>query len=259
MDLEKRVELLEKEVQLLKGEIQALLLEMQDYLLTQAHPQLRGVTPEKEEQLPNPKVRTVPAAPAADHSEFDTEPDVPSSAKKTQVARQVQEEPTRTAPPRRSMPAQQPPNRRVAQAPTRNIEETQPIPPKARRDGWIPPHKLEEWATRKLKKYGVEQTRQIINQQAIQGNIEADQYDMLMQFVDLYELKHRPADADTFEDEPNAAKTVPNRSKLRTPSDDAAEQSTPPDDVEAKSSLILRLIAGVQNAGIGITRRSDNG
>jgi hypothetical protein len=70
-DTEHRVEALEQEVEILKNQIQATLLSIQEHLLTHAHPELRPESAPPPEQLPTggqpyPRVQTISANPQMD-------------------------------------------------------------------------------------------------------------------------------------------------------------------------------------------------
>ncbi|MCC7446396.1 MAG: hypothetical protein IT324_03220 [Anaerolineae bacterium] len=75
MDLEQRVQVLEQEVQVLKNQIQATLLEMQEYLLTNAHPSLRAEdTPRSSSARPQPGALRKVSFTDNDDDERDDEP-----------------------------------------------------------------------------------------------------------------------------------------------------------------------------------------
>lgn len=210
MDLEKRVQVLEKEVHILKGEIQALLLDMQDYLLNQTHPELRGITPQTQQQY---------------REDDATQPNPPNSLRYEAAE---------------------------ADVPATIEVETEPAPPAKAKDknGWIPYHKLEAWTLQKLREQGVPYTRKAVDHHAMQGKFDPEYYDSIMQFIDLYELKLQSQREATVPSK--AAVTQSSRSKLSHKAKQPKSHSN-----DGESNLILRLIAGVQNAGIGITRRDD--
>lgn len=284
MNLEDRVQILEKEVQLLKGEIQALLLDMQEYLLNQTHPELRTVN--SEQPAPNRRETTrdtqelqrvqVPAE--ADNAPYPQQahdvppvhptPDIRDTQRIDRDDRIHQGIPHQTA--RESsnhVPSVTPPQPEVQKRTTTTRQREHKHPPSRDADApngwasditetqqWLPTHKLESWALRKLNKYGAQRTRKLVEHHASEGNLDEEQVGLLMQFIDLYELKHRSA--------PSIPPTPPSASDHQTVSVPAPQA---PEDVEIefqdenKSNLILRLIAGVQNAGIGITRRNPDG
>lgn len=223
MDLEQRVEILEKEVELLKGEIQALLLDMQDYLLSQAHPELRG-------ELPVQAVHPVAQPPASPTAPEQQPPAVPSP------------------PPVRAVPA--PPQPNVSDPDDTDLGTSPTLPGSAMFTDTKSPEKLQEWTMHKLKRSGSTRTREVLNRYLVNGRLSAEQYEGAMQIVERYgEAADKMRASRTTETPPPAPPIANPKPRSSNAKDESNEQT----------NLVLRLIAGVHNAGIGVTRRQRNG
>lgn len=99
---------------------------------------------------------------------------------------------------------------------------------------WAELDRLEAWALHKMKAMGIARTRKLIRMHMSKGRINEEIAAALLQFVALYEnQKQRPAQEQA------------------APSPKVAE----PKSDDKHHNLILRLIAGVSNAGISRKER----
>lgn len=282
MDLEQRVQALEQEVQLLKSQIQATLLEIQEHLLTNTHSTLRA-----EDALPSPTGVPQRAAPRVDAAldAFGEAPAMPSPVKRVSF-NQIEDEPDEPDEP--AEPAVKVNAVRPGQPAQRPARKPEPPPParqettNAASPNWSNMADMEEWTIGKIEKMGVKRTRDLIKMYADKGRFTDEIRDMLLQFVMLYAEDHRPA----YRQEPPPP-PVPNREARRAaprpqangtgrenggnnrrpveqpePAHPAAPLPEPPKPEtheEPEHNLVLKLIAGVQNAGAGVKWKKNNG
>lgn len=268
MDLEQRVQALEQEVQILKAQIQATLLDIQEQILNNAYPVLRA-----DDQLPGgqpapPARLTSPAAPATSISD-----DYGAS------------------------PAAAPPIRRVSLSDSDPADTTASAKPIVRSQEVDPSTivKWEEWAMDKVKQVGTRQTRELIQKYAAKNRFSHEIRDMLFEFVALYETEGMPTPARGSlaaasapatpkagqQRSPTSTKPAappakpknkvngtarPTSAKLHTTTAAPAAPSVSSQPVTAVTeddpdapSVVLRLIAGIQNAGAGIRWRKNDG
>lgn len=98
---------------------------------------------------------------------------------------------------------------------------------------WEELDRMEAWVLRKLKAMGIAKTRKLIRLHMTKGRISKDMAAALMQFVALYDKQQQPSTGDA-----------------------PAERK---DEEPGEQNLILRLIAGVSNAGTSITKGRKHG
>jgi hypothetical protein len=252
MDLEQRVQVLEKEVELLKSEIQALLLDMQEYLLSQAHPELRGENPVPQRHTPEPEHQNGYARTEQPHN-----PTAATSRPQPTAAQH-------------HMQSQQAPVRSDVQvdtdsSPTKREAFNSPtLPAVSQVTRGASLEKLEEWTMHKLKRHGSDRTRELLNRYMIDGSLDPEQYDGAMRIIERYGAAADKMHAAAIERE---ARNTQAKSQVKPPRTSIPQRhaaSQQPDDHDdepaaTKTNLVLRLIAGVHNAGIGIGRRTDDG
>ena len=265
MDLEKRVEALEQEVEILKNQIQATLLDIQEQILTNAYPSLRSGTSTTADGLRGPdETRPSPIKTFRPHEETGSDTPPMNGVTMTDV-RKVSLDALDRAP---------------APAP---VAESQAKPV-----DWSTMDELEEWLSVKVEKIGPERTRQLIHMYHENGRFEADMVDTLIRFVDLYdgesnrpfevEQAARPSPPPAPQPRPSAAPKPQARPRkaVAGPRKAASTQQTtaspkpvvapktehheaaPADAAESKEPVseeratVLRLIAGIYNAGAGV-------
>ncbi len=275
MDLEQRVKVLEQEVEILKNQIQVTLLDIQEQLLTNAYPSLRAedgavqtrpaVLPAQPEPVAEktiqPAVLRKVSLNAASADEPDEESEVtPPARPQRQVRAQAPDEPYETpvvrrvsfnAVPAADEPDEEPevtpparPQRQVrAQAPeqsyeapvARRVSPARAGSPASRESADLT--ELEEWVRTTVEQLGVRRTMELIQATTEQDQITAEARDMLLQLVSAQKR--------------NGASSRAMPAVQPQPEQDNGE--------EASQKLILKLIAGVQNAGAGIGRKKKNG
>ena len=253
MEAEQRIQALEQEVQILKTQIQSILLDIQAHLLTNAYPALRGsnhtsgsASSEEDEDdddeydraAPPPKVKKVSNSTAKAEKAANGTGKAEKASKKAQAAAQPAE------PVMASLAEQQ------------------------------------EWVLEHIQSIGVSGTRDLIESYTAKRRFSPEVSDALMRFTDMYAaaaeeqtLPSRPAGMPMSPVTVKAvsapparapkAKAQPAQPAAQAAPDNlktfAAEPSSPESTVNAagvdensNSSIVLRLIAGVQNAGAGV-------
>jgi hypothetical protein len=134
-------------------------------------------------------------------------------------------------------------------------------PPLITEADWASLELLEEWTKKRVYELGVQRTRGLIRDYEQQGRFNAEIRDALLQLVTIIEADEAPAytshprlPANPKTNLPGERPTQPSRPRQ------LAEYCVDPgDEADATQNLVLRLIAGVQNAGAGITRRKKDG
>jgi hypothetical protein len=132
---------------------------------------------------------------------------------------------------------------------------------------------LEQWAGQKVEQVGVERTRALIRMHAEHGRFDEDVMAALLRYV---------ASLEALNDVPPAPVKLGAPARLRRPEPPLPvrpEPATPPVPVSAQveaevgpepeeppaapneptQNVVLRLIAGVQNIGVGSLRKKNNG
>lgn len=108
---------------------------------------------------------------------------------------------------------------------------------------WATLEMLENWVGRKVQQFGTRHTRELIKAYAAQGRFDIRMKGALLQLVEIISMEDPPLAGST----PPVLPTTP---KKRAASD---EEEEPP------QTTILRLIAGIQNAGTNTGRRKPRG
>jgi hypothetical protein len=134
-------------------------------------------------------------------------------------------------------------------------------------------HRLEDWAANKVDRVGAARTRAIIHNHADQGRFSAEIAARLLKFVNMYEAaeaaevpapskpskKQRSRSTGQASSTRKAASSPP-ASPPAAPAAKPANASPPPpvdpEEDEEEASVVLRLIAGIQNAGAGVKWRN---
>lgn len=118
---------------------------------------------------------------------------------------------------------------------------------------WI---ELENWVSQKVEKLGITRTRELINLYTRQERFSRQERELLLQFVNIYDGTSKPANAQ----EPKAAAERPSivpqtravveelRNELRQKRN-AAKNKTETYPLSEQQELVMRLIAGILNAG----------
>ncbi|MBL8116390.1 MAG: hypothetical protein J0L63_06660 [Anaerolineae bacterium] len=252
MDAEQRIQALEQELQILKSQIQVTLLDIQAYLLTNTYPNLRG----------NDSSPGTPKASSDDKLEDDS-----AGIKVNKVAAH----PTL----HQSMPEAIPAAKPAAPPPPPT-----PVMPEVKEAASIDGQ--EQWVMQKVDQIGPARTRDLIQVYAESGRFTPEVADLLMRFLELYTevdtptLPTRPAAAPARKSTA-AVPHVPQAQVIPTETKKKRKNAPPPvpaptpapvevnpvqgegEEVPDEQSVVLRLIAGVQNAGAGVRWRKNNG
>jgi hypothetical protein len=289
MNLEQRVQALELEVQVLKSEIQATLLDIREQLLNNTYPALRG-------DESSPASGSAPSQPAVARPPDSSNPSVPTAANVRQVSLRDIEAPDTaeateqrvasvySAPPEvTALPLRpingssdpytseipgDPPVRSRPHSDDRGISREQrhaaepeasalpfltsmddspPFIPQSElltEADWASLALLESWTSRQVQESGARRTRELIQMYAVQGRFDARIRDALLQLVTIVS-----EDGEL----PTALPGTRAPTRSATDSQTAAQGDLPP------QNMILKLIAGVQNAGTHTGRRKKRG
>ena len=228
MDLEQRVQLLEQEMEILKNQIQHTLLDIQETVLTQAYPSLRS-------EASAPAVKPDPIEAPADA------PAVVSNGKN----------------PLPPADTTSPNVRRVSLDDIARPTDRQPVPARQNHNQkkQSPAQRLEAWATKRINKVGVEQTRWQIYQYAEQGRLSTKARDYLLNFLDRYGVhikdEHPTGWPFTTDTPQRSSSNGANGSRRAKPAPRARPSSGTDDSDGESKNVVLRLIAGVYNASTG--------
>ncbi len=109
---------------------------------------------------------------------------------------------------------------------------------------------LESWAEQKVAQIGTKRTKDLIRAYASEGRFDAKMKDALLQLVTIIDSEDERAQAAASAQEP----PVSSRASKRAAPAQASSESDP-----LSQHLILKLIAGVQNAGTKNGRRKNHG
>jgi len=268
MDLEQRVQVLEQEVQVLKNQIQATLLEMQEYLLTNAHPTLRAEdTPRSSSARPQPgALRKVSFN--DDDDEVDDEPRI-TGVRKVSLNAEDEPAPRKTNSKRKA--ARQDDDEDEPEAPRKpsgvrkvsledvDRDESRPKKQSARVADWADD---EEPAPKPVKAAGKRASQPKSN-----GHVEATEAAELpgVTFYQAEPVEPRKARASRAMEVPvephrngngkhpasQAMAAKPSASKNGSK---AKADPIPNDDIDHSKKTVLRLIAGLYNAGAGVKK-----
>lgn len=273
MELEQRVQILEQELEILKSQIQATLLDIQEQLLTNAYPSLRADDATNDGGYSGGGDMPAPSAPRNDpHNEIKQE--------SFSNVRRVTFDDSGTAY-ETAAPPQQAQALPVAPRPA----APQPAPRQAAMEtGWSTLSELEAWASEKVKEIGTKRTRKLIEMHYRKGRFDDDAKEMLLGLISLYEEEPRqnsekrapvvqtrpaspqPAPKQVRQKQPaphpqpaTQAKPAPRPTVDSRPTQPARRKEADSAEEDSPHNLVLKLIAGVQNAGAGVTRRKRHG
>lgn len=288
MNLEQRVQMLEEEVQILKNQIQTTLLAIQEQILTNTYPNLRGedagspqsdYTSEASNNVqvvkPAEGLRGVNRVSFDGGDQASVElPVVRTSATTAPLAP--------VAPPPAPAPASAPPSPRLPSSIPPSMlgfEGRQSGSTSASID-WASLNKMDEWICRKIDKMGVHRTRRLIDFYAETKRFSEGVTNTLLQLIALYEEDVDPEEEgdyngqsfnidDTITSFDPPIRTYYAESDMPRRSDDrdalVRRESEPEPDFtgngngsgpsdhdhpDAPRKMILKLIAGLQNAGM---------
>lgn len=290
MKLEQRVQVLEQEVQVLKNQIQATLLAIQEHLLVNTHPTLRADELSLPPAPARPQTTRPAAADVAEMVEKQEKVAAPALVRKVSFeetnptpasfnpvveeapainVRKVQLDDLHTTPaPAWQQAAALPANeydedawnenawqsvsspvmpnapRQPAYQSERFEEQITPMtPPFVTETNWQNLNELEEWACQKVDQIGVKRTKKLIANYAKQGRMTTEEKEALLKFVSVYGTeRHAKANGSSDHDTLISLTTA---KQARAANGRAVRNGEEP-----RQNLILRLIAGVQNAGI---------
>lgn len=288
MELEKRVELLEQELQILKNQIQNTLLGIQEQLLTNAYPSLRAEeTTARSQAAPAAPVQ-IPASPAAKPAAQEDEDDGLPKVRRVSL-RDLDAQPDQPAPyadddydeykaydeappvvrAKQPAPAAGKPAPKGGRTPLRKAEpESRPASAPAHKDKadtFETLSRMDAWVCNKIEHLGAQRTRSLIYTYAGQGRFNGPTTKALLQLVDAYETENPAPSTHDREPAPRPAAARPTRQPDAEP---VRQHNAEPDPAlfdsmdgegDAPRSMVLRLIAGVGNAGAGVFRRNGNG
>ncbi|MFP4321347.1 MAG: hypothetical protein ACLFTK_02740 [Anaerolineales bacterium] len=257
-DLERRVQVLEEECQILKNQIHATLLMLQEAVLTNAYPALRA-----QDGSPQP-------------------PEVPQPVKQVRLS---QDPAPSAAPPEQAAVVQQ--IRPQAQPPLAEIAQPEPRQAPASVPGsdnvhpnyidWDRQRELEAWAEEQVTRFGIARTATLIGDYAQQGHFSSAEQAALAAFLSYFEEPKLDDSTAQFiagqaeaqqADQPAAVRPFdPLWEDLDSRYEDEQvypryqrnQRAQPAPDDDAPRNMVLRLIAGIQNAGAGIEWRKGNG
>lgn len=288
MDLEQRVQILEQELEILKNQIQATLLDMQEHLLTNAYPSLRAddVPPPSDGGYNGGGGHLASYAPRGEEMKQETFSNVRRvSIDDSGTAYEMPTPQQQTPPPtlRYAAPEPAPRPANVEATPQRTAPETD----------WSTMSELEEWASEKVKEMGTKRTRKLIEMHYRKGHFDDNAKEMLLGLISLYEeetppnnqkrtpvAQARPASLQPAPKPVRQAQPAPRQQPVAQARPVENQQATPAQkpaadprptqparrrkeatsvEEDAPQNLVLKLIAGVQNAGAGVTRRKHNG
>lgn len=256
MNLEQRVQQLEQELEILKNQIQTTLLEIQDRMLTQTYPMLRTAedrpstpaaasatpTPQPQPNTPRPPLLAVPDEPS----------DGDVKVRRVNLE-ELRREPTPAAQTAPVMPPTAPP---PPPRPSRKAQQAlSSIQPPVKGVDWTTLADLETWVQEKLIQLGTQRTRELIEMYAEQERFTRKIEKALLKFIDQHEEQHHTVMNSKQRRTRTAevpAVTV-NAAAPPAPRADAA-----PEDHETRN-VVLRLIAGVNNAGANVKWTRKNG
>jgi hypothetical protein len=261
MDLEKRVQQLEEELEILKNQIQMTLLDIQEQLLTNAYPSLRS---EHQPSAPN---MPAPQAPASVYTPPPPEPVAQAESAPIKV-------------------------RKIS---LDDLASQPPAAPQFDRYNDVPNDEINmdeyrRWVIRNMKEVGLKETRNRIRSCSHDGDFPPEVRDELLQIAARYAARQNakkqaqqqppappkpaPAAKPVTRTKAPAAQPqprMPSQPAPYPPADDLTRPSrstrivAPPpvpkpeeEEKEEHSSLILRLMAGVQNAGAGVKWSKKN-
>lgn len=275
MNLEQRVTMLEEEVQLLKNQIQTTLLAIQEQILSNTYPSLRTDDGEvaqmahaPETPAPEQSSRTTEGLRGVNRVSLDS-PDQPNPEppiNKPSVA---------PPPPPQAPPAPSTPPASFNFEPSGGTRRPSTI-------DWASLNKMDEWICRKIDKMGVQRTRRLIEFYAETKRFSESVTDTLFQLITLYEEDVDPAAEARHHNQPLSlddtitsfdppirtyyaeAEMSPVRENrevsVRRPSEPEFEFNgnspssrnghVEPEQPDAPRKMILKLIAGLQNAGM---------
>ncbi|MBZ0275990.1 MAG: hypothetical protein K8I60_07595 [Anaerolineae bacterium] len=247
MDLEKRVQELEQELLILKNQIQTTLLDIQEQLLTQTYPALRSSAPTQPAAVPMPESTHHPVAPVSSY----TPPPVNDSPADTGTIK-VRKVSLNDVLPQ----VQEPPRQPEPEYELDEVDDTD---------------QYRRWVMEQLQETGVKRTRDLIRNYAQEGLIPPEIRDELLQITAQYAAQNQPKPAaprPQRQPSANSERTRPQRPAQKQPQQPVAtaakpapqrqpKPQRPPEPViveeeEGHHNLVLRLIAGVQNAGAGV-------
>ncbi|MFN8375907.1 MAG: hypothetical protein U0694_23920 [Anaerolineae bacterium] len=260
MNTDKRVEALEQEIALLKAQIQTILLDIQEQLLTNAYPTLRAedVTPPQppNSNFDNPNVRKVTSenfqgnnsngqarvqpSTRQDHGPRDSLSDDPDQTRWQNPLRQMHltEDPMEEQDQADNFPVV----RNVGKAQRADVQHYAARPaPQSARQTEVPYTPAHATPTGQPKKPVANESRM---SQPVKAAAQPS----------VQEPSTKQPKPKTQPKSP--PKKAPQSSKLvnKKPQQEASKNDNEPQ----KSNMVLRLIAGVQNAGAGITRKKNN-
>lgn len=242
MDLEQRVQLLEQELEILKNQIQHTLVDIQETVLSQTYPSLRAeVSAPVVELRPveTPILSTITSNDSPSQNGNSKGPVPPTDATSPIV-------------------------RRVSFGDITHPPDQQTVPMR-RKSEKSPAQRLETWAIKRINRIGVEQTRWQVYQYADQGRVSAKARDYLLNFIDRHGLRvadNAHADWLLITDANTTTPRQSNRAvkSRKAKSTSRARSSRNNEDPTGDSkNLVLRLIAGIYNAGSGTKWSKKNG
>lgn len=279
MDLEQRVQILEQELEILKNQIQATLLDIQEQLLTNAYPSLRA--------------DDTPAPNDSGSYRGDNSPASNAPRKNIQIQQETRQENFPNA--RRitfddsgaAYETTSPPQAKQVLPPTPRPTPPEPAArPTTKKTNWSTLSELEAWASDKVKEIGTKRTRKLVEMHYRKGMFDDDAKEMLLGLISLYEEEKPASNTKRISAEqslPPSPQPAPKTARKQAPVQSrpaAKRQAAPPpkpsidprptqpalppssedEDAEGEEhNLVLKLIAGVQNAGAGMTRRKKHG
>lgn len=258
MNLERRVQMLEQEVEILKNQVQETLLDIKEKVLTQTYPSLRA---ESNAQPAENNIHHNNGHGGGGYQQTqDYEPD-------RSPVRQVSSRPQE--------PSRQPTNHHqnaqnkvvplevLGNTRQNGANALQPEP-KAQVD-WERLEALEQWTLNKIERIGVNRTYKLLKYYLEQERIDRDTFDALVSVLKLYakprkkkqnSSKQAASKASSRQSAPRKS-SQPQRRSRPDPKREILDEDEDEDD--GRQNLILRLIAGVSNASVGVSKSKKHG
>lgn len=250
MDLEQRVEALEQEVEILKNQIQTTLLNIEDYLLTTKYSSLRAEDIAPQDTPGAAPVHRPVAAAAVD----DESPTAPADGP---VVRQVASYQPEVADPKAST------------VPSASMVATEANDAM----GWQNMADMRQWVDEQITQHGPARTERLINALVAQERIKPKVATYLLRLVALRAADaakaaaQRPSNRRQQTADPRPASgrrpgrpsngaTATPPAAVRQPTTADTGSSDPEDE---QTNLVLRLVAGVLNAGVNGKRSNQHG
>lgn len=254
MDLERRVQMLEQEVEILKNQVQETLLDIKEKVLTQTYPSLRAES----------KTQPIESQQNGGHGRSAPMEDYPSEAPAVRQVSTRQPEANGQQHQHQRAQSKVVPLEVLSNAPRQHGSNALQPNPRAEVN-WERMEALEQWTLNKIERIGVNRTYKLLKYYLEQGRVDRDTFDALVSVLKLYAKPRKPK-AQAARQQPRQS-SQQRKSSQRKPAQQARQRPDPrrqildeeEDEDDGRQNLILRLIAGVSNASIGVSKSKKHG